>query len=70
MDFNVPLIIVGLIFSAVGYVYFSYGKRLQKYNIAICGGALMVYPYFFDNIVAAILVGLGISALPFILKWW
>ena len=70
MNFNVPLILIGLVFSAVGYVYFSYGKRLQKYNIAICGVALMVYPYFFDNLWATVAVGCLLSGVPFLFKWW
>jgi hypothetical protein len=69
-NFDWPLLIVGLIFSAAGFVYFSYGKRTQSFNIMMCGMALMVYTYFVDSMAASIIIGLVLSALPFILKWW
>ena len=70
MNFDWPQLIVGLIFSCVGFVYFSYGKRTQTFQIMICGLALMTYSYFVDSMTATIIVGLVLSALPFLLKWW
>ena len=70
MDFNFPVIIVGMIFSGVGFVYFSYGKRMQKPNLLICGLILMIYPYLFDGMMGTVLVGALLSGIPFLLKWW
>ena len=70
MNFDVPLLLVGMIFSGIGFVYFSYGKRMQKFNLMASGLVLMVCPYFTENMVSTVIVGLILSALPFLLKWW
>ena len=70
MDFNWPLLIVGFVFSCVGFVYFSYGKRMQLFNMMMCGLVLMVYTYFVDSLAMSVIIGLLLSALPFVLRWW
>lgn len=60
-------IIVMVIFSIIGLGYFAYGKKSQQLLMLICGIALMVYSYFVDGIVYIILIGVGLSVLPFIL---
>lgn len=55
-------IIGGLIFSGIGLVGFSYGKRTQNFQLMAVGGALMVYPYFVTNVWAVYLVGAGLTA--------
>ena len=59
-----------LVFSGVGYVYFSYGKRQSKLQIMVCGLILMVYTYFVDSLATTIGVGVVLTAAPFILRWW
>lgn len=70
MDFNVPVLIASLVFSCVGYVYFSYGKRTTNLQMTATGISLMVYGYFTPSLIACIGVGALLSALPFIFKWW
>ena len=55
------------IFSIIGIGYFTYGKKSQQLSLVICGIALMVYSYFVKGTGYIILVGAGLSALPFIL---
>ena len=70
MNFDFPLMVAGLIFSSVGFVYFSYGRRMKNLNILFCGMILMIYPYFFDKMVVAILIGAALSSMPFFFRWW
>jgi len=60
-------IIAMVIFSIIGIGYLSYGKKSQQLLMAICGVALMGYSYFVEGTVYIILIGVGLSALPFIL---
>ena len=60
-------IIAMVIFSVIGLGYLTYGKKSQQLLMVICGIALMGYSYFVDGTVYIILIGVGLSALPFIL---
>lgn len=60
-------IIAMVIFSIIGLGYLTYGKKSQQLLMVICGIALMGYSYFVDGTVYIILIGVGLSALPFIL---
>jgi hypothetical protein len=59
-------IIAMVIFSVIGLGYFAYGKKSQQLLMLICGIALMGYSYLVDGTVYIILIGVGLSALPFI----
>lgn len=60
-------IIAMLFFSVIGIGFFSYGKKSQQLLMVVCGIALMGYPYFIDGTVLIVLIGVGLSALPFVL---
>jgi hypothetical protein len=59
-------IIAMLIFSIIGLGYFAYGKKSRQFLMLICGIALMGYSYFVNGTGYIILIGIGLSALPFI----
>ena len=59
-------IIAMIIFSVVGLGYFAYGKKSQQLIMLLCGIALMGYSYFVDGTGYIVLIGVGLSALPFI----
>ena len=61
-------IIAMVIFSIIGLGYLSYGKKSQQLLMVICGIALMGYSYFVDGTIYIILIGVALSALPFILS--
>jgi hypothetical protein len=54
------------IFSIIGLGYLTYGKKSQQLLMLICGLALMGYPYLVSGIIYIILIGVALSALPFI----
>lgn len=47
----------GLVFGSIGFVGFVCGKRRHLWKMMLCGLALMILPYFVENI--AILSAIG-----------
>ena len=60
-------VIVMVVFSIVGLGYLAYGKKSQQLLMVICGIGLMGYSYFLTGTLILLLIGLVLSALPFIL---
>ena len=55
--------VAGVLFSAFGFVVFTYGKRMRYWTPMLCGLALMLLPLFVADV--ALFVGstvLGIAA--------
>jgi len=59
VNFDAGNIIAGLVVSGVGFVFFSYGKKMGRAPHVITGLVLMIFPYF----VPGVLLMLGIGAL-------
>ncbi|HYS55342.1 MAG TPA: hypothetical protein VER58_16415 [Thermoanaerobaculia bacterium] len=57
-------LILGLLFGAVGTVYFIYGKRIHEPTFLFVGLALIVYPYFFSNVIIVLVIGAVLAAIP------
>ena len=55
---------LGLIFGAVGTVYFIYGKKQHDPMFLVVGVLLAVYPYFFENVWLVLLIGAALSMVP------
>ena len=56
----------GVVFSAFGFIVFTYGKRMRYWTPMLCGLALMLLPLFVADL--ALLVGsavLGTAAIVF-----
>jgi hypothetical protein len=56
-------LIAGLVVSGVGYVFFSYGRKMTRTPHVIIGLIMMVFPYFIPGVItmfaiAALLCGL------------
>jgi hypothetical protein len=60
MDFSAGNIIAGLVFSGVGFVAFTYGKREGRFRTMCLGIALMVYPYFTPGAAITCVVGVAL----------
>ena len=57
-----------MVFGAIGFSYFIYGKK-QKHTIAFCAGiALMGFSYFVSNVWLMVAIGGALMALPFVIK--
>lgn len=66
MTFDFPNIMVALLFSAVGFVYMSFGKRRTEPKFFIVGALLLAYSYFTPTLAWNIGVGILLSAVPFL----
>jgi len=51
-----------MIFGAIGFVAFVYGKKNAFWPPMIIGLALMMYPYFFSGALAIYLIGIVLTA--------
>lgn len=70
MNFDAETIIISLVTSGIGYIFFAYGRRLNKVPVILCGVALMAFPYVVDGLWPRIAVGAALTAAPFLFKWW
>ena len=61
---NTVQLLLGIVFSSIGLGYFIYGKKQQQTMPLICGIALMIYPYFIENTVFLILIGIILCIAP------
>ena len=60
--FGIAKIVAWVIFGAVGFVAFAYGKKSGSMKPMLIGGALMVYPYFFTGTWPLYIIGAALTA--------
>lgn len=60
--FSAANIIGNLLFSSIGYVAFSYGKKMDKIRVMVLGGVLMGYSYVVPNTFWMYAVGIILTA--------
>jgi hypothetical protein len=60
---------IGLIISTVGVGYMMYGRRQTKFAPTIAGVVLCIYPYFVDDWVWLIVIGVPLVVLPFLIDF-
>jgi hypothetical protein len=58
----------GIFFGSFGFGFFSYGKKQKAVVPLVTGIALMVFPYFVNNMYALIAVGAALIALPYFVR--
>jgi len=61
-------LLFGILWSAIGLGYFVYGKRQRSFVPLLCGLGLMLFPYFVENWILLLSVGLVLTALPFVIR--
>jgi hypothetical protein len=65
---STAVLLWGMLFGAIGFGYFLYGKK-QKAIIPLgVGIVLCVVPYFIANVYVLVLVGLALMAIPFFVR--
>jgi len=50
MDLDVNALLAGLLVSSIGFVLFSYGRKMRRVPHVMAGLILLVYPYFISNV--------------------
>lgn len=59
---NIWNILAMVLFGAIGFIAFSYGKKMQNFKAMGVGLALMIYPYFVTNTFWNFVVGSILTA--------
>jgi hypothetical protein len=63
MSLDPTWLFLSLIPGGIGFVLFVYGKKQQRWSLAIGGLLFMVYPYFTESLAALVSVGMALGAL-------
>lgn len=66
MNLDAGNLIAGFLVSGVGFVLFSYGRKMGRIPHVVIGLVLMIFPYF----VPSVLLMLGICAVLCGLLYW
>jgi predicted membrane protein len=62
------LLIWGMIFGAIGFGFFTYGKRQKAVVPLFTGIALFVFPYFISSVYLLVIIGVGLVMLPYFVR--
>jgi hypothetical protein len=57
-----------MVFGAIGLGFFLYGKKQRAIVPLLTGIALFIFPYFISDVYILVLVGTGISVLPYFIR--
>jgi hypothetical protein len=63
VDIDASSLIAGLFVSSVGFVLFSYGKKMSRPPQMAGGLVLMVFPYFVPGVLWMLAIGAVLCAL-------
>ena len=62
------LVVIGFIMSLIGFAYLAYGKKIVDGLFMVFGLLLMLYPYFTQDLVPSVIIGVLLVIAPFVLK--
>jgi hypothetical protein len=65
---NGTTLLFGMIFGSIGFGYFVYGKKQQKFIPMAAGVGLCSYPYFVSNVYLMIGIGVILTVLPWLIR--
>lgn len=70
MDFSFGSLMTSFLVSGVGFILFSYGRKMERAPQVLAGLVLLVAPYFVPGVLATLLMGLGVGALLYGALWY
>ena len=62
------LLMWGMLFGAIGFGFFLYGRKQKSVVPLITGIALSVVPYFIANVYVLVIVGVILVAIPYFVR--
>jgi hypothetical protein len=62
------LLMWGMLFGAIGFGFFMYGRKQKATVPLITGIALCVVPYFIANVYVLVIVGVILVAIPYFVR--
>lgn len=66
MNLDASSLIAGFVVSGVGFVLFSYGRKMGRVPQVITGLVLMVFPYFVPNVLLMLGIGAALCGLLYL----
>jgi len=61
-------LIWAMVFGAIGFGFFLYGKRQKAVVPLTAGIALFIFPYFISNVYVLVIAGSILVALPYFVR--
>ena len=68
--FNPAYLLLTGLFSLIGMAFFVYGKKQSELAFLGAGGLLMLYPYFVSGLWLILLIGILLTATPFLARYF
>jgi len=65
---NTSSLLCGVLFGAIGFGFFWYGRKQRAPVPLVCGLALMIFPYFIANTYVLVGIGITLIALPYFIR--
>lgn len=70
MSFDFGSLVAAFIASGVGFVLFSYGRRMQRMPQVVAGLVLLVGPYFVGSVVGTLVMTAVVGLLLYAALWF
>jgi len=68
IDLDPTTIVLGVLFSSIGFIAFRYGRKMEMMSPVVIGLALMFYPFFVRGPIGLLTVGAGLTAALFVFR--
>jgi hypothetical protein len=65
---SLTTLFAGILFGAIGFSAFLYGKKQAAWKPMVLGAVLMAYPYFISDTLAQYIVGILLTIALFIFR--
>ena len=63
------ILMLSVLFSSIGGGYVLYGRKQRQVVPLLTGLALCVYPYFLSNGYAIVVIGVLLTAVPWLIRF-
>lgn len=67
-NFDPMSLFLSCLFSLIGTAFFIYGKKQSEFGFLGAGGLLMIYPYFVSGTWMMVILGVLLTAAPFVVR--
>jgi predicted membrane protein len=65
---DTAVLLWGILFSSIGMGFFIYGKKQKATIPLVCGILLMIYPFFISSTTLLVIVGMILTAIPYVIR--
>lgn len=65
---DASLLFTGLVFGCIGSGFLMYGRKQGRPVPLVCGLLLVIVPWAIDNVIALVIVGVVLMAIPYFFR--